>query len=69
MGNVMEKKKLTKQMNGEHGNGQMWRLTKKKSYIAQTNYKHFKGGYGRLTLNNVYTWIFSKNGQVWKNRS
>jgi hypothetical protein len=28
---------------------------KRKSCIAQINYKHFKGGYGRLPLGNVYT--------------
>jgi hypothetical protein len=28
-------------MNGRHGNGQMQRLTKK-SYNAQTNYKHYE---------------------------
>ncbi len=26
-----------------------------KSYIAQTNCKHYKGGYGRLPLGDVYT--------------
>jgi hypothetical protein len=40
-------------MNGQHGDGKVWRLTKKKSYIAHTNYKHFKGGYGILLLGNV----------------
>jgi hypothetical protein len=24
--------------------------------IAQTNYKHFEGGYGKLSLGEVYTW-------------
>ncbi len=27
----------------------------RKSYITQTNYKHYKGGYGRLPLGDVYT--------------
>ncbi len=27
----------------------------RKYWIAQTNYKHFEGGYGRLPLGNVYT--------------
>jgi hypothetical protein len=27
----------------------------RKSCIAQTNYKHFQGGYGILQLGNVYT--------------
>ncbi len=27
----------------------------RKSYIAQTNYKHFEGRYGELPLGNVYT--------------
>ncbi len=27
----------------------------KKSCIAQTNYKYFQGGYGKLQLSNVYT--------------
>jgi hypothetical protein len=27
----------------------------RKSYIVQKNYKHSKGGYGRLPLGNVYT--------------
>ncbi len=27
----------------------------KKSCIAQTDYKHFQGRYGRLQLSNVYT--------------
>jgi hypothetical protein len=33
----------------------MQKLTKKKSCIAQKNYKHSKGGYGRLPLGDVYT--------------
>jgi hypothetical protein len=41
-------------MNGQHGDGQMQRLTKK-SYIVQTNCKHFEGKYGRLPMGNVYT--------------
>jgi len=28
----------------------------RKSYITQTNYKHYEGGYGRLPLGDVYTW-------------
>jgi hypothetical protein len=24
--------------------------------ISQTNYKHYEGGYGKLSLGNVYTW-------------
>jgi hypothetical protein len=28
---------------------------KKKSYITQTNCKHFQGGYGRLPLGDAYT--------------
>jgi hypothetical protein len=27
----------------------------RKNYIIETNYKHFKGGYGRLPLGDVYT--------------
>ncbi len=27
----------------------------RKSSIAQTNYKHFEGGYGRLPFGDVYT--------------
>ncbi len=27
----------------------------RKFYIAQIDYKHFQGGYGRLQLGNVYT--------------
>jgi len=41
-------------MNEWHGNGQMQRLTKK-SYNAQTNYKHYERRYGRLPLGDVYT--------------
>jgi hypothetical protein len=41
-------------MNGQHGDGQMRRLTRK-SYIIHTNCKHFKGKYGRLPMSNVYT--------------
>jgi hypothetical protein len=26
----------------------------KKIYNIETNYKHYKGGYGRLSLDNVY---------------
>jgi hypothetical protein len=34
----------------------------RKSYIVQKNYKHIKGGYGKLPLGNVYTChgIFSR---------
>ncbi len=32
-----------------------WKNKQRKSCIAQTNYKHSKGGYGRLPLGNVYT--------------
>jgi hypothetical protein len=31
------------------------KIDKKKSYIAQTNCKHFQGGYGRLPSNDVDT--------------
>ncbi len=31
------------------------RNKQKKSCIAQIDYKHFQGRYGRLQLNNVYT--------------
>jgi hypothetical protein len=46
------KRKLTKQMNGWHGNGKCKDI-QKKYCTAQTNYKHSKGGYGR-PLGNVY---------------
>jgi hypothetical protein len=42
-------------MNGQHGDGQMQKWTKKNPCIVQIDYKHFQGGYGRLQLGNVHT--------------
>jgi hypothetical protein len=36
----------------------------RKYCITQTNYKHYKGGYGRLPLGNVYTC----HGFLWTTR-
>ncbi len=40
-------------MNGQPSNGEC-KYKQKINYNIETNYKHYKGGYGRLSLDNVY---------------
>jgi hypothetical protein len=54
MGNKMEKNNWQNKWMGGLVMGEC-KDRQRKSCITETNYKHSKGGYGRLSLGDVYT--------------